>query len=290
MRRSRSAQSLEFDLRRALGEDALELHYQPTIRLASEQATGFEALLRWNHPERGPIPPGEFLAIAEDIGLTAEIGGWTLRQACAQAARWPAPIHVAIDVSSLQFLKRNLTESVLQALAQSGLSPHRLELEIAESILHEDPKHALDPAPAAPARRACHAGRLRQRPLLARGLAGIPLRQDQDRQGLRRRHRAKQGGARHRRGNDRARQPDCDMATVAEGIEDFDQLDRLRSWGCRDGQGFLLGPPMPAGEVEGFLRARVPSAQAGARLPTPRAPLSPESGETGEPPASSQAA
>ena len=95
--------------------------------------------MRWHHPERGPIPPDELLAIAEDIGLMAEIGVWTLQQACAQAARWPAPINVAINVSSLQFLHRNLTESVLQALAQSGLSPHRLELEIAESLLQENP-------------------------------------------------------------------------------------------------------------------------------------------------------
>jgi diguanylate cyclase (GGDEF)-like protein len=272
--------SLEFDLRRALGEDALELHYQPTIRLASEQATGFEALLRWNHPERGPIPPGEFLAIAEDIGLAAQIGGWALRQACAQAARWPEPIHVAIDVSSLQFLKRNLTESVLQALAQSGLPPHRLELEIAESILHEDANtlsilRQLRQLGVGVTLDGFGSGRCSLTGLRAFPFDKIKI----DKAFVADIERSKE--ARAIVEATIALGSRLNMTTAAEGIEDFDQLALLRSWGCRDGQGFLLGPPMPAGEVDGFLHAR---------LPTPRAPLSPEFDETVALPESSQAA
>jgi diguanylate cyclase (GGDEF)-like protein len=281
--------SLEFDLRRALGEDALELYYQPTIRLASEQTMGFEALLRWNHPERGAIPPGELLAIAEDMGLTAEIGGWSLRQACAQAARWPGPIHVAIDVSSLQFLKRNMTESVLQALAQSGLPPHRLELEIAESILHEDPNtlsilHQLRQLGVRVTLDGFGSGQCSLAGLRAFPFDKIKI----DKAFIADIERSKE--ARAIVEATIALGSKLHMTIVAEGIEDFDQLSRLRSWGCRDGQGFLLGPPMPAGEVEGFLRARTPSAQAGARMPTNLAPLNPESAETAEPPESSRAA
>ena len=282
-------QNLELDLRRALGEDALELHYQPMIRLASEQATGFEALLRWNHPERGPIPPGEFLAIADDIGLAAEIGGWALRQACAQAAHWPEPIHVAIDVSSLQFLKRNMTESVLQALAQSGLSPHRLELEIAESILHEDPNtisilHQLRQLGVRVTLDGFGSGHCSLAGLRAFPFDKIKI----DKAFVADIERSKE--ARAIVEATIALGSRLHLATVAEGIEDFDQLDRLRSLGCRDGQGFLLGPPMPACEVEGFLHAGLPPTQTGARMPTTRAPLSPGSGETAEPPESSQAA
>jgi diguanylate cyclase (GGDEF)-like protein len=281
--------SLEFDLRRALGEDALELHYQPTLRLAPTQVTGFEALLRWNHPERGPIPPGEFLAIAEDIGLAAEIGGWALRQACAQAARWPAPIHVAIDVSSPQFLKRNMTESVLQALAQSGLQPRRLELEIAESILQADPSslsilHQLRQLGVRVTLDGFGSGQCSLAALRAFPFDKIKI----DKAFVADIERSKE--ARAIVEATIALGSRLNMATVAEGIDDIDQLARLRSWGCRDGQGFLLGPPMPAGEVEGFLHARLPPEEAGARLPPPHAPLSPEFDETAALPASSQAA
>jgi diguanylate cyclase (GGDEF)-like protein len=280
---------LEVDLRKALKEEALELLYQPIVCLTSEQTTGFEALLRWHHPERGLIPPGELFAIAEDMGLMAEVGCWALRQGCAQAAHWPTPINVAINVSSVQFLKRNLTESVLQALVQSGLSPHRLELEITESLLQEGPNtlailHQLRQLGVGIAMDDFGTGRcslsgLRvfpfdkikinetlvadiERSLEARAIveAMVAL------------------GASLR------------MTTVAEGVQDFDQLDRLRSWGCRNGQGSLLGPPMSAGKVEAFLMARAASTPASTRLLEAQGPLNPGSGENAEPPASSQAA
>jgi len=280
--------NLEVDLRRALSEEALELSYQPIVCLKSQQTKGFEAHLRWHHPERGPIPPDEFFAIAEDSGLMAEIGFWTLQQACAQAARWPAPINVAINVMSLQFLHRNLTESVLQALAQSGLSPHRLELEIAESLLQDNPNtlailHQLRQLGVRIAMDGFGAGHCSLSGLRAFPFDKIKI----DKAFIADVERSEESRAIAQAVI--ALGTNLGMTTVAEGIEEFDQLNRVRSWGCKYGQGFLLGPPMTADKIEDFIGARAPAAQA-PRVPTTPASVNPECGETGEPPASSQAA
>ena len=144
---------MEIDLRKAFDNEELALLYQPIICLETQRVTGFEALMRWTHPKRGEVPPAEFIALAEEIGLISELGEWALRQACTQAARWSAPVKVAINLSPLQ-IKRDLIEVVLQALAASGLPPERLELEITESVLLQDSRTPSPPAPAAPA-RAC---------------------------------------------------------------------------------------------------------------------------------------
>ncbi|NJO34744.1 MAG: bifunctional diguanylate cyclase/phosphodiesterase [Rhodospirillales bacterium] len=246
-REAQARRNLEVGLRKALSEDELELHYQPTMCLDTKQATGFEAILRWHHPERGLIAPDELLAIAEDMGLLAEIGDWTLKQACAQAARWPAAMHVAVNVSSPQFLQRGLTESLLEALAHSGLPPHRLELEIAESVLHEDPAVAI---------------------LLQLRQLGVRVALD----GFGSRHcslssvRAfpfdKIKIASRRRDVERSRETRAiveamvalgtrlQTTIVADGIEDFDQMNMLRSLGCHQGQGYFLGPPVTAANAE----------------------------------------
>lgn len=280
--------NLEVDLRKALSEEALELFYQPIVCLESEQTKGFEAHLRWYHPARGPIPPDELFAIAEDIGLTAEIGFWTLQQACAQAARWPTTINVAINVSSLQFLHRNLTESVLQALAQSGLSPHRLELEVAESLLRENPNtlailHQLRQLGVRIAMDGFGTGHCSLSGLRAFPFDKIKI----DKAFIADVERSEESRAIAQAVI--ALGTNLGMTTVAEGIEEFEQLNRVRSWGCKYGQGFLLGPPMTADKIEDFIIARAPSAQA-PRVPAIAAPLNPKSGESGEPPASSQAA
>ena len=280
--------NLEVDLRRALSEEALELSYQPIVCLKSQQTKGFEAHLRWHHPERGPIPPDEFFAIAEDSGLMAEIGFWTLQQACAQAARWPAPINVAINVMSLQFLHRNLTESVLQALAQSGLSPNRLELEIAESLLQDNPNtlailHQLRQLGVRIAMDGFGAGHCSLSGLRAFPFDKIKI----DKAFIADVERSEESRAIAQAVI--ALGTNLGMTTVAEGIEEFEQLNRVRGWGCKYGQGFLLGPPMTADKIEDFIVTRGPAAQASRGPPTP-APFNPESGETGEPPASSQAA
>lgn len=126
---------LEVDLRKAFSDGALELHYQPLVNLRTNEVNGFEALLRWAHPSRGMVSPADFIPIAEETGLIVSIGEWVLRQACADAACWPDPIRVAVNLSAVQFKLGNLVETVISALAEAGLPGPRLELEITESLL-----------------------------------------------------------------------------------------------------------------------------------------------------------
>ena len=135
---------LELDLRSAQGLGQLENFYQPQVSLASGRLTGFEALVRWRHPGRGMVSPAEFIPLAEEIGLIVAIGEWVLRQACREAAGWPETLTVAVNVSSVQFTRGDLVHSVVQALATSGLPPHRLELEITESVLLTKTEHTVD--------------------------------------------------------------------------------------------------------------------------------------------------
>jgi len=129
---------MEVDLRSALANGEFEIHYQPVVDLDTERISGFEALLRWNHPGKGKIPPLEFIPLAEEIGLIVPIGEWVLRQACLEAASWPGDLRIAVNVSAVQFRTRNLVGSVVNALAMSGLAPGRLEIEITESVLLEN--------------------------------------------------------------------------------------------------------------------------------------------------------
>jgi diguanylate cyclase (GGDEF)-like protein len=134
---------LEIDLRKALPNGEFELYYQPLLNLKSNSVEGFEALLRWNHPQRGRISPAEFIPLAEEIGMITPIGEWVLRQACAEAVNLPEHIKVAVNLSPAQFTTRNLVASVFNALAAAGLPASRLELEITESVLLEDTDLAL---------------------------------------------------------------------------------------------------------------------------------------------------
>ena len=244
--------SIEADLRRALEEDGLSLWYQPAVCLKRGTVTGLEALLRWTHPERGTIAPAEFIALAEESGLMGEVGDWALRRACMQAARWSSPARVAINLSPLQ-IKRNLTEVVLQALADSGLAPSRLELEITEAVLMQDSHNTLAmlhqlrqlgvrivmdnfgrgycsvsylrsfPFDKVKVDRALIAGMDRSAPTRAviAGIVGMG-------NGLR-------------------------MSTVAEGIENFAQLQTVRGFGCNEAQGYFFSPAVAGSEVERLL-------------------------------------
>ncbi len=127
--------SLEMDLRSAVQLGQLEVHYQPQVLLDSRRLIGFEALLRWCHPQRGMVSPADFIPVAEEIGLIVQIGDWVLHEACRVASRWSLSHCVAVNVSSLQFTRGNLVESVSSALRGSGLAPHRLEIEVTESVL-----------------------------------------------------------------------------------------------------------------------------------------------------------
>ncbi len=130
-------------MRIAITAGGFEIHYQPIVDLRSNEMTGCEALLRWRHPVRGMISPAEFIPVAEETGLIEEIGQWVLRTACAEAATWPAHIRVAVNVSPIQFRSATLSLKVAAALADTGLDPRRLELEITEAVLIADDDAAL---------------------------------------------------------------------------------------------------------------------------------------------------
>ncbi|MBB3136269.1 diguanylate cyclase (GGDEF)-like protein [Rhizobium pisi] len=130
--------ALEADLRAAVENEEFELHYQPLYDLSLQRICGFEALIRWNHPIRGRVPPMEFIPLAEEVGLIVDIGRWVLHRACNDAAQWPESIKVAVNVSAIQFSGSDLTQDVSEALAAASLTPSRLELEITESVLMEN--------------------------------------------------------------------------------------------------------------------------------------------------------
>jgi len=130
--------ALEADLRAAVEKEEFELHYQPLYDLSQRRICGFEALIRWNHPVRGRVPPMDFIPLAEEVGLVVDIGRWVLRRACNDAAQWPEGIKIAVNVSAIQFSSSDLTRDVSEALAAAALSPSRLELEITESVLMEN--------------------------------------------------------------------------------------------------------------------------------------------------------
>jgi diguanylate cyclase (GGDEF)-like protein len=129
---------IEEDLRDALSRGELRMHYQPIVRASDNVVSGFEALMRWNHPERGQISPEEFIPIAEETNLIAQLGEWAIRQACDDAAKWPGKLTVSVNVSANQFSAETLPAIVTSALAASGLAPKRLELEITESVFMGD--------------------------------------------------------------------------------------------------------------------------------------------------------
>ncbi len=242
----RARREIESDLRQAIEAQALLLHYQPQRRLRDRRLTGFEALLRWPHPTRGMIPPAEFVAMAEQNGLIVPLGAWVIRAACAEAARWPGDYRVAVNLSPAQFRHGDLVCTVADALARSGLSPHRLELEITESLLQEDTEDVVR---------------------LLRDLRGLGVSIAMDDFGtgwssLAHLWRFPFGKLKIDRAfvTELTRDPKLsaivativglgrilDMTVVAEGVETEDQARILTAEGCEQGQGWLFGRPMPA--------------------------------------------
>ena len=127
--------NLEIDLRGALARGEFEVHYQPLVEAGTGHPTGAEALVRWRHPRNGLVSPGDFIALAEETGLIVQLGEWVLRRACRDAAAWPADLRIAVNISAVQFRQARFVEVVMHALAESGLAPERLELEITETVL-----------------------------------------------------------------------------------------------------------------------------------------------------------
>jgi EAL domain-containing protein (putative c-di-GMP-specific phosphodiesterase class I) len=143
---AQARRTLELDLRTALANDGFEIYYQPIINLKTRRISTCEALLRWPHPERGMISPAEFIPVAEEMGLIVQLGNQVLRKAAAECMNWPEDVAVAVNLSAIQFRRSNVLASVRDALDVSGLPPHRLELEITESVLLQDSeasRHAL---------------------------------------------------------------------------------------------------------------------------------------------------
>ncbi|RYC29150.1 EAL domain-containing protein [Lichenibacterium minor] len=259
----RGRRALEQDLRGALERGEFELHYQPQVDLATELVSGFEALVRWRHPVRGLVEPGAFIPVAEETGLIVRLGAWVLARACADAAAWPVPARVAVNLSPVQFITPGLPEAVAAALERSGLPPGRLELEITESVrlIDNDTNllvlHAFRDAGIQVALDDFGTGFASLSYLRAFPFSKIKI----DRSFVSDIGRDEGCLAIVRAATRLAR--DLGMDTIAEGIETPLQLLQLRQLGCAEGQGYLFGRPMPGADVPALLLAEPRRVVAG---------------------------
>ena len=262
---------MELDLRLALAAGQLEVYYQPQIDVGAKCVAGFEALLRWRHPSKGLVSPDRFIPLAEETGMIVPIGAWVLRQACMAATAWAGTMKVAVNLSPVQFKSRNLVAVVEAALDESGLPPHRLELEITETVMLQDTDATL---------ATLH--KLRD--------LGIRVAMDDFGTGysslsyLRRfpfdRIKIDQSFVR-----EMETRSDCiaivravttlgcdlGMATTAEGVETREQFDELTRAGCTEVQGYLFSPAVPVEAVPELLRtiAAMLLPQVDAAVPEP---------------------
>lgn len=243
-RKVRERRALEQDLRSALANHELVLHYQPQVDAAGE-TVGFEALLRWSHKERGMVQPAEFIPLAEESGLIVPIGEWVLREACREAASWPKTIHIAVNLSPLQFRQGDLPGMVHSVLLQTGLDPSRLELEITESVLFDDFSRA-----SSILRRLKSLGVKIALDDFGTGYASLSYLQSFpfdkikiDKSFVWMIQKNPQSAAIIRAIVGLGR--DLAMRIVAEGVETLDQLNFLRDEGCYSLQGYLIGRPHP---------------------------------------------
>jgi diguanylate cyclase (GGDEF)-like protein len=248
---------LELELREALMLGQFEAHYQPQINVKTALVSGAEALIRWCHPVRGLVAPGEFIPIAEEIGIIVPIGEWIMRQACRDAAQWRKGMRVAVNLSAAQFRGGRLAEMVISALSAGGLAPERLELEITESVLLEQTEVTLTT--------------LHQ----LRGL-GVRVSLDDfgtgysslsylrsfpfdkikiDRSFVREVTASANGAAIVRAIASLG--ASLGMETTAEGVETEEQLDLIRAEGCTEVQGFYFSPARPVSELADLLGSRV---------------------------------
>ncbi|HEX8446556.1 MAG TPA: EAL domain-containing protein [Sphingomonas sp.] len=249
---ARARRVLEADLRQALQEGAFELHYQPLFDLSSNRVTAFEALVRWRHPVRGLVSPIEFIPVAEETGLIVPLGEWVIRQATREAATWPAPVRIAVNVSPIQFGSPGLLATLVDALARSGLEPGRLEVEITESIFLADSGttlatlHSLRSLGVRIALDDFGTGFSSLSYLRSFPFDKIKI----DRSFITDLLKGHENIAIVRAITHLARA--MGMETTAEGVEDPEQLAALRLEGCTNVQGFLFSRPVPASQVIGL--------------------------------------
>jgi diguanylate cyclase (GGDEF)-like protein len=248
-------QLLETDLRSAVERGELELYYQPLFALAETRLIAFEALIRWNHPQRGQISPADFIPLAEESGSIVAIGQWVLREACRQVMQWDPSIHVAVNVSPVQFRSPLLLSHATRALAESGLPAGRLEIELTETAIVEN-------------------GEQIAHTLAALRMLGIRVALDDfgtgysslahfrdlpvDRIKIDRSFVNSAATDIHSMAVLKAVArigKDVGIPTLGEGVETQEQLDLLREIGCDAAQGFFLGQPMPAAQASAFIDA-----------------------------------
>ena len=253
--RMKARRELEMDLRNALAGRKFELHYQPLVNLETKEVNAFEALLRWNHPVRGVISPADFIPIAEETGLIVPLGEWVLKTACTEAANWPDHIKIAVNLSPAQLNNRNLLAVVAEAIEQSGMSPHKLQLEITETVLlqntfstlstlHELRKLGVQIALDDFGTGYSSLSYLRSFPFdkikidrsfiqdLSNGSEPVAIV-----------HAV-------------ANLAKClNMTSTAEGVETQQQLDTLKAIGCTEMQGYLFSKARPAKEIRQFFGA-----------------------------------
>lgn len=248
----RARQALEIDLRLAIEREEFEVHYQPIVNIQRNEISGFEALVRWRHPERGLVLPSAFIACAEETRLIGAIGTWVLRKACEQAMTWPRELRLAVNVSAVQLSCEKFVTNVIAALAETGLSPQRLEIEITETALLQEDERLLD--------------------MLER-LRGLGVRIAMDDFGtgysslgyVRRfnfdkikidRSFVQDIGTSDAAAIIRAVVHMCDrldIAVTAEGVETKQQLELVRQEGCTEVQGYYFSPPVRAEDIRDLL-------------------------------------
>ena len=241
---------LEIALRKALENNQFLVHYQPVVSVESGLIEGFEALLRWNHPELGNVSPARFVPVAEDARLIGPIGEWVLRTACAEAKRWPDTVRVAVNVSAEQLTDASFVSSVISALSHSGLSPQRLELEVTESVFMREGTGAvqvLDQLLALGVRLALDD--------FGTGYSSLGYLSKCKFNTIKIDRQFVQGAAKNIPESVAivravvAMAGSLGMSTTAEGVETEAELQTIKRLGCRKVQGYLFGRPMPAGEA-----------------------------------------
>jgi predicted signal transduction protein with EAL and GGDEF domain len=247
---ARERQLMESDLRVALEKGQLRLVYQPCVDASSEAVTGFEALIRWDHPEHGPVSPVEFIPLAEEIGLINEIGEWVLRTACAEAAKWPQNISVAVNLSPVQFKSHALPTIVRTILSETDFPAKRLELEITEGVFLNNDEHVHDMIHALKA-----IGLKLALDDFGTGYSSLSYLQRVPFDKIKI-DRSFVTGASDLEGRNAALiramvglASDLKMQTTAEGVETPEELQLVRNLGCSLVQGYIFGKPMPPEEA-----------------------------------------
>src|SRR5882724_8885717 len=255
---------MEQDLRKALPAGEFELHYQPVVNLASKDISGFEALIRWNHPTKGMISPTSFIPLAEEIGFIVPMGEWVIKQACTTAAQWPDNLNVAVNISAVQFRNPGLMQVIVGALAASRLPPTRLEIEITETVLLQNKEttlellHQLRALGVRIAMDDFGTGYFSLTYLQCFPFDKIKI----DRSFVK--DITENPGSLNIVRAVAAVANGMGMTATAEGVETSEQLVKITSEACTEMQGYLFSKPLPAAEIERlFLSGREPRKAPG---------------------------